>query len=224
MKSNDLIDALVLDYDHYRKRRVEAALRLDHERVADMDTQLEKTRRKLDAVMQVMQDEKYLDGKAGLKRSSGNMECHELMLWADAGYPPVAAEPRLVEHERPLSGWAIYKCDDVRSKSEYIGPQEPTVKDEYIVPMNPTAADWRRVAARYVETGKKEHYNLMLSVVRLDHPAPNLWAESETVKITGKTDKPLTPEDVWHCIKGRPLIVGVILIALLVFFIALNGV
>lgn len=204
MKSTELIDELVQEYDHYRQMRIKAALRLETERVADIGVKLIATRKKLDAVMQAIQDGKYLEGIAAPMRNSRNMEDHELMLWADAGYPPVAAEPRLVEHERPRRWISPYSGRDIQGE--------------------PTAADWHRVALRYVETGSKEHYEKMLSRVRLDHPVPNLWAESETVKITGKTTRSLTPEDLWQCVKGYPLTVGAILIALLIFVIALNGV
>src|SRR6266487_1406304 len=151
MHVDELIDNLVLDYYHYREKRDKAFFRGDTEYVATLDDRLVATRKKLDAVMQVKQDEQYLG-----------------------------------EYEKPPIGWAVYKCDDIRSESEYIMPQKPTV------------ADWRRVAARYAETGNKEDYDLMLSLVSLDHPVPNLWGESETVKTTSKTTKPLTLADVWY--------------------------
>jgi hypothetical protein len=65
----------------------------------------------------------------------------------------------------------------------------------------PTVADWKREAGRYVETGSKEHYDKMLTLVRLDHPVPNLARETEPVKTTKKTIGSLTLEDVW--IGGR---------------------
>ena len=104
---------------------------------------------------------------ANLSDELVDSEEHELIQWASAGYPPV------VEHERPLS--------------------EP----EYIIPLEPTWADWQRAARRYVETGSKEHYRLMLTLVRLDHPVPSMWAEENTVKTTEKTSKPLTLFGLW---------------------------
>ena len=62
----------------------------------------------------------------------------------------------------------------------------------------PTAADWRRAATRYVETGSTEDYKQMLTLVRLDHPVPNLAREPEPVKTTSKTIGSLTLEDVWY--------------------------
>src|SRR4249920_2844183 len=82
-----------------------------------------------------------------------DLKDHELSLWAKAGYPPV------IEHEKPLTMFGKR-------------PSRVVQTDEYIVPQKPTAADWRRAALRYVETGKKEHYKLMLTLVSLDHPVP----------------------------------------------------
>jgi hypothetical protein len=146
---------------------------------------MRQTRAKLDVVMEAKQNEQYLSGE------------HELIQWANAGYPPV------VEHERPLSGFGkkpqrlprnIYDEKPMRMPGRVEERQEP----DYIVPQNPTEADWRRVALRYAETGSKEDYKLMLTMVRLDHPVPNLWREPEPVKTTTKTSKPLTLEHFWN--------------------------
>jgi len=157
MTIDEQIDSLILDYNDYRNKRHKAIVWCDTEYVATLDKRMRQTREKLDIVMAAKQAEQYLGE-------------HELIQWANAGYPPV------VDHERPLSVPA----------------------DEYIVPQNPTAEDWRRAATRYVETGSKEHYKLMLTMVRLDHPVPNLAREREPVKTTSKTIGSLTLEDVWY--------------------------
>jgi hypothetical protein len=181
----DLIDSLIRDYGEYSERRRKAVLRCNTEYVADLDKRMRQTRAKLDVVMEAKQNEQYLSGE------------HELIQWANAGYPPV------VEHERPLSGFGkkpqrlprnIYDEKPMRMPGRVEERQEP----DYIVPQNPTEADWRRVALRYAETGSKEDYKLMLTMVRLDHPVPNLWREPEPVKTTTKTSKPLTLEHFWN--------------------------
>lgn len=108
---------------------------------------------------------------------------HELVRWGDAGYfPGVEQEPAY----RPA--WVT-------------DAQEP----EYIVPLEPTAADWRRAASRYVETGSKEDYDLMLTMVRLDHPVPNLWAEANIAKTTSKTPEFLPLAELWTTPKSLTL-------------------
>jgi hypothetical protein len=164
----DLIDSLIRDYGEYGERRRKAVLRCNTEYVADLDKRMRQTREELDVVMEAKQNEQYLSGE------------HELIQWANAGSPPV--------NEREMSSQP-----DMRDWSDGY-----PVADEYIVPQNPTAADWRRAAMRYVETGSKEHYKLMLTLVRLDHPVPTLAREPEPVKTTSKTIGSLTLEDVWY--------------------------
>ena len=85
MTTEELINNLVVDYGYYTEKRRKAILRCNTEFVADLDKRLRVTREKLDTVMEAQQAE--------LDLSTG----HELIRWANAGYPPV------VEHEMPLS-------------------------------------------------------------------------------------------------------------------------
>jgi hypothetical protein len=155
MTIDELIDNLILDYRDYGQKRHNAVWRCDTEYVARLDQKMRVVRGKLDAAMQVKQNE-------------NDLEEHELIKWAKSGYPPVVA------------------CE------------RPQRLPRNIFDEKPTAADWRRVALRYAETGSKEDYELMLTLVRLDHPVPNLWSESEPVKTTSKTTGSLTLEDVWY--------------------------
>jgi hypothetical protein len=160
VKSNELIDNLLLDYNDLRQKRHFAIRRMQTEYVATLDERMRLTLDRLDAAVEAEQAEQYLGDEPD---------------WSN-GYSVVTTEP--------------------------------------------TASDWRRVAARYVETGSKEDYKLMLSLVRLDHPMPNLWAESETAKTTSKTTKPMTLEDVWYSAR-IPIFIGAIIVAILIFLLRL---
>jgi hypothetical protein len=93
---------------------------------------------------------------------------------------------------------------------EHKGPLSIQTTDE------PTVADWRRVAARYAETGSEEDYDLMLNLVRLDHPVPNLSAESEPVKTTRKSLGDITLEQIWYGSRWYVLIFTLWIIAIVV--------
>jgi len=141
-----------------------------------------------------------LDAVMGAQQDERYLSGNELIEWADAGYPPAPPPPQVV-HEAIVG----------------IEQGQP----EYIVPMKPTAADWQRAALRYVETGSKEHYGLMLNMVRLDHPVPNLWAEANLAKTSSKTTasrslagfwtshKALTLAEIWHDIRWYVLVLTI---------------
>lgn len=167
----DLIDSLILQYNECRVKWQVAIDHRDAEYASILTERMRYTRSKLDIVMQAQQDELYLGG-------------HELIEWADDGYPPPPPPPQVV-HE------AIVGIEQRQS--------------EYIVPRKPTAADWQRAALRYVETGSEEHYGLMLNMVSLDHPVPNLWAEANLAKTTSKTIAPRSLADFWTSHKSMTL-------------------
>jgi hypothetical protein len=179
MTIDEQIDSLILDYNDYRNKRHKAIVWCDTEYVATLDKRMRQTRDRLDLAMQVKQNEH-------------DLKDHELTQWADGGFRLLTRfgkKPiRLPGDLPPLS----------RSEASTLTQLGESSRPEYIVPLNPTVEDWRRVALRYAETGSKEYYKLMLSMVRLDHPVPNLWREPEPVKTITKTSKPRTLESLWY--------------------------
>ena len=65
---------------------------------------------------------------------------------------------------------------------------------------SPAYGDWHRAALRFVKSNSIEDYNEMLNLVRLEHPLPNLWNETEANQISNESQpaKALTLADIWY--------------------------
>jgi hypothetical protein len=180
MTTDKLIAELTKDCEYYT-RKYETAVMCHDMRAADWYVYLKQTRSKLEVTMQIKAEN-------NMKRKT--LEDHELIQWANAGYPPV------IDHVEPLS----HSVEDDWS-------------DGYA---QPTVDEWYHAAQRYVETGKQEHYDLMLARVCLDHRVHSLWDEAEPVKTAGEPKDYVTLADLWYALRVPVLIIAVLMILFIV--------
>jgi hypothetical protein len=133
---------------------------------------------------------------------------------------------KVLTHSVPLSyaEGGIVKHELIEWNERVVHSRTPEyyrnrLKDSKTVSREPTYDDWHAAALRFVHSDSIEDYNEMLSLVRLTHPHPNLWNESETIVTSNESErtKALTLVDVWYATRKWSLPI----LALLFFVLAI---
>ena len=178
MHIDSVLENLWKDYEDYSEKRKRAIRRCNTEYVADLDSRIRITRERILGAKRVK--------KSGLDQGMV------------ASY--TNAETQAAKHE--LIEWLEKTAQDAKLATERL---ERKNRDPITGRIHsPAYGDWERAALRFVKSGSTKDYNEMLSLVRLTHPVPNLWNESETKEVNQKTTttKAFTLADFWDGARG----------------------